>query len=441
MFNIVLVHTNSSLNLIVKTDKQQYDPDGLVQVYGGLTVNGTLTTNGLVGIEVDTSSQPSIEPLVVRTVPAAQPPTVLSSYVYTDYVVPCAGINNLTPKFSFQRDALAYFNVIGANLDPSHSYTVYLIVNVYDNTSTPMGVEMFSETLLPYPNGTLNFTTSFLIPSYAALGMATVYANAYSNWPSLGGTPYCREVNAKFQIVDDASGAGQSTQNQSSTLQDTGTTNYATTFRLATTATPEKYYVYTTSSYQGQSASNSTTFSLVYGPPHKIGDLGGYPPGKVVPQFGYFDGSCGADDIPLFIECYRGTAPANDTYLGDLGGYPPGSVVPKFFQYDGSCGADDIPLFIQCYRGTGPPGPVAIFTWSPLKPASSQRVTFNASQSYDDKYGTITSYTWVFGDGNTTTVSNPIVFHTFISPENYTVTLTVIDNETRPDSTSHIISV
>jgi peptide/nickel transport system substrate-binding protein len=81
-----------------------------------------------------------------------------------------------------------------------------------------------------------------------------------------------------------------------------------------------------------------------------LGDLGGYPSGQVVPQFGYFDGSCGPDDIPLFIECYRGTAPAQWMYLGDLGGYPKGSVVPQLGYVDGKCGPDDIPLFIQCYR-------------------------------------------------------------------------------------------
>jgi hypothetical protein len=86
----------------------------------------------------------------------------------------------------------------------------------------------------------------------------------------------------------------------------------------------------------------------------KVGDFGGYPSGSVVPQFGYFDGSCGPDDIPLFIQCYRGTAPAQWEYLGDLGGYPSGSVVPQFFLVTGSCGPVDIPLFIQCYRGTGP---------------------------------------------------------------------------------------
>jgi outer membrane protein assembly factor BamB len=86
----------------------------------------------------------------------------------------------------------------------------------------------------------------------------------------------------------------------------------------------------------------------------KVGDFGGYAPGSDVPQFGYFDGSCGPDDIPLFIQCYRGTAPPQWMHLGDLGGYPPGSNVPQFFLVTGSCGPVDIPLFILCYRGQGP---------------------------------------------------------------------------------------
>jgi parallel beta-helix repeat protein len=84
----------------------------------------------------------------------------------------------------------------------------------------------------------------------------------------------------------------------------------------------------------------------------KVGDFGGVPPGSVVPQFGYFDGSCGADDIPLFLQCYRGTAPPQWEYLGDLGSMVNG--VPTFFKCDGKCDATDLVLFIRCYRGTGP---------------------------------------------------------------------------------------
>jgi hypothetical protein len=425
VLNIILVHANPSLNITVETDKQQYNPDDTVQVSGSLTLNGTPTTDGLVGIEIYASGGP----LVVRTLPAVHPPSE-TPYVYTEYVAPCYA--NGTPHFSFQRNAIAYFKVSVVNLNFFQSYPVYVTVNVYDSTNTPLGTGEFDETLLP--NSTSLVTISFLIPSDAALGTATVYGSAFSNWPSLGGAPYVREVSATFEIVSSASGAGQPTQNQSTKLQSTGTTNYVTTFKLATMATPNIYFVYVTSSYQGQSAFNSTTFLIGHGPRHKVGDLGGGFPS----QFFQFDGVVDASDVSLFIRCLRGTAPAEYMYLGDLGS---GAPVAQFFQYDGLVDASDVNLFIRCLRGTGPTGPVAIFTWSPLQPISNQPVTFNASQSYDDKYGTITSYAWGFGDGNTTTVSNPIVLHTFTSPGNYTVTLTVTDNNLQSDSTSHIINL
>jgi hypothetical protein len=80
----------------------------------------------------------------------------------------------------------------------------------------------------------------------------------------------------------------------------------------------------------------------------KLGDLGS---GAPVPKFFKFDGSCNSQDIPLFLQCYRGTAPSEAMYLGDLGS---GKPVPKFFVYDGKCDSQDIPLFLQCYRGLSP---------------------------------------------------------------------------------------
>lgn len=84
--------------------------------------------------------------------------------------------------------------------------------------------------------------------------------------------------------------------------------------------------------------------------------------------------------------------------------------------------------------------PVAIFTWSPLKPIRNQPATFNASKSYAVNR-TIISYKWDFGDGNTTTVTNPTIVHTFATPGNYTVTLTVTNNDLLTNSTSHIVTV
>jgi PKD repeat protein len=424
--NLILVHANPSLNLTVKTDKQQYAPADIVQVSGNLTLDGIPTTDGLVGLEI----QNSRGSIVVRTLPAVHPPSE-TPYIFTEYVVPC--YTNGTPKFSFKRNAIAYFKISVVNLDHFQSYPVFLTVNVYDSTNTPLGSAEFHESIPPDSSSLV--IISFLIPSNAALGTATVYGNAYSNWPSLGGTPYVREVNATFNILGSASGMAQTSQNQSTVLQDVGT-NYNTTFRIAVNALPDTYFVYVTSSYKGQSASNFTTFQVNYGN-HKIGDLGSRVGGANT--FGAFDGVITSADLNLFLLCYKAAAPPEYMYLGDLGSRVSGQN--KFFAYDGLVTSADLNLFMQCYKGVGPTGPTAVFTWSPLNPISNQPVTFNASQSYDDKYGNITSYSWIFGDGNTTTVTTPIIIHTFTSPGNYTVSLAVTDNNLLTNSTSSIIEI
>jgi len=87
--------------------------------------------------------------------------------------------------------------------------------------------------------------------------------------------------------------------------------------------------------------------------------------------------------------------------------------------------------------------PIASFTYSPVNPFTLETVTFNASTSYDPD-GNIVSYKWDFGDGNITTVTIPIITHTYTTAQstvNYTVTLTVTDNEGSIGSASQIVPV
>jgi len=68
--------------------------------------------------------------------------------------------------------------------------------------------------------------------------------------------------------------------------------------------------------------------------------------------------------------------------------------------------------------------PVAIAEASPLTGAAPLEVTFTGSNSTDDVG--VVSYAWDFGDGNSSTESNPV--HTFASDGTYTVALTVTDS-------------
>ena len=72
--------------------------------------------------------------------------------------------------------------------------------------------------------------------------------------------------------------------------------------------------------------------------------------------------------------------------------------------------------------------PIASFTYSPAHPVVNQTITFNASPSHDPD-GTIVNYEWNFGDGNITNTTEEIITHAYASAGDYTVNLTVTDND------------
>lgn len=87
-----------------------------------------------------------------------------------------------------------------------------------------------------------------------------------------------------------------------------------------------------------------------------------------------------------------------------------------------------------------PYGPKANFTASPETAMVNELVKFDASASEPGSNGTtlmlISEYRWDFGDGNKTTTTTPIVYHSFRSSGIYYVTLTVYSPGAIPETNS-----
>ena len=92
-------------------------------------------------------------------------------------------------------------------------------------------------------------------------------------------------------------------------------------------------------------------------------------------------------------------------------------------------------LVIEYARAQEPP--IASFTYSPIEPQINDTITFDASSSSDTD-GTIITYVWDFGDGETSSNKNPT--HTYRQEGSYTVTLTVTDDDGLTDTTTINIS-
>ncbi len=81
--------------------------------------------------------------------------------------------------------------------------------------------------------------------------------------------------------------------------------------------------------------------------------------------------------------------------------------------------------------------PIADFTYTPTNPIQTDIIQFTDTSIDPD--GNITTWSWDFGDGNTSTLQNPT--HIYGDWGTYTVTLNVTDDGGKTDETSQLIFV
>jgi len=97
---------------------------------------------------------------------------------------------------------------------------------------------------------------------------------------------------------------------------------------------------------------------------------------------------------------------------------------------------DGHPGLVIDYEATTQEPPVASFTYSPLAPKVNDTIAFDAS-GCSDADGSIVSYLWNFGDGETSSSQNPT--HAYDQEGSYTITLTVTDDDGLTDNTTENI--
>jgi hypothetical protein len=110
-------------------------------------------------------------------------------------VVPCNQAGD--PVSNFRIGGMAYFKV-RINAVNIESEEVLVTVNMFDVAQTTIGLVCIKG---PIVNGISSFILALPTSQVAHVGTASVYADVFSNWPHLGGVPYCPEVSASFTIT------------------------------------------------------------------------------------------------------------------------------------------------------------------------------------------------------------------------------------------------
>jgi len=426
-----LVHASpalTALNITASTNKQSYYLREPVNIYGNLTSGGS-PVDSLIALEV----QDPQNPLVVRTV-QTEGYTPNSYQVNIVSVIPCIETELFVyvPTDKFELGTKAWFKTTVKNNGPT-SKSVTLAVNVYDGTNIPLGSGTATSPIAGGATSTLYLPVD--LPNWAYLGTGTAYTSAFTDNPRDGGTPYCQEKSASFEIVRGAMVTAIEEQISDTSLTGSSIKEvsgaYNATFRLPPAPRPGQYSVYVSSEYPPALPTlRSITFNVAdtaYPPQASFTYI---PPSPVVTtQIVTFDASGSSAE---------GYGDSITSYKWDFGDGNVTTVTgPIIYHAYTTVNTYTVTLNVTDSEGlwctTSKPitvlaayGPTAKFTYIAPEAYINMTITFDASGSEPGWNGApvpIVSYRWDFDDGNITTVGTPVIYHKYTSMGSYSVTL------------------
>jgi hypothetical protein len=269
--SFLVTHVSMSapqLSIIVQTEKSHYHYRQLVNIYGNVTYLGQLVEEGLVAIQITFPS--GLEGRnATRTVPANATPVdnwevEIVSFQTTD--------EEGDPQTSFVKGGNAWFEVTLHNNNQYLERTVLYVLTLCDCDSAPfksrsMRIRVpagggFTERTMIDLNAWTNVGGNWL-----STGTATAYANIYTNWPSMGGSPYCPEWSAAFTITTSGMQTTTSTTQTAATAAPTVShyNSYQVAIRLPPIIPLATYTVTASAYYNGFRGSYTTaTFDRDY---------------------------------------------------------------------------------------------------------------------------------------------------------------------------------
>jgi hypothetical protein len=260
--NIKAASAQITLEITVNTNQEKYGLSENLYINGSIQwkpYNIPITT--LIGIEI---RDPANLPFIFRTRPSGN---ITSENWPINYTQLFTCNSNGQPKDSFKRGENLYMFLEIKNLD-NVAHTVTMCITVFDSSNTPIG-SWYPRTTTLQPNT----STSVLfwadkIPTTAATGTATIYANAYTDLPKNGGYPYCPEKTATFTITTSTT---SSSQNQKEYTQTSSPGIYDLTLKLPPSDVRiGNYTIYVSAYKDGYAATANKNFQVLL-----IGDING----------------------------------------------------------------------------------------------------------------------------------------------------------------------